>query len=101
MPKFVARQRKHKVLQRQKNQGNRRRNEYSGTNAVEILPEVAAEREKKKVEIRAGLISKQPAMSSKKKKRLDKYIVSTSSTADRAFSQCLLVGQKIEKGRKS
>lgn len=74
MPKFVPRQRKHKVLQRTKNE------HFSpGTgvdsNSLEILPAGKAQQEEKRRELKAQLRSQQPKMSSKKQKRLDKYIV--------------------------
>ena len=78
MAKFVPRQRKHKVLQRQKRFNNRHVGEDACTNGLEILPAVAAEREKKKNEMKAAIKHEQPVMSSKKRKRLDKYIVGKS-----------------------
>ena len=72
MPKFVPRQRKHKVLARQK-QGN------GGTqdaNAEVILPRERQEREGKKKALKEEIIQEaQGKMSGKKRKRLDKYIV--------------------------
>ena len=89
MPKFVPRQRKHKILQRQKPQGKHSRDDSSDANAAEILPDATAQREKKKIEIKAALRREQPAMSSKKKKRLDKYIVGTMNAAYDAIYQYL------------
>ena len=75
MPKFVPRQRKHKVLSRRSARNGTASAQSADTNAIEILPKAGVEREKKKAEMKAALKSQQPAMSSKKQKRLDKYIV--------------------------
>lgn len=73
MPKFVARQRKHKALRRTKNE---RPSETRGdSNAVEILPLEKAQQEEKRRVLKAQMRAQQPKMSSKKQKRLDKYIV--------------------------
>lgn len=64
MAPFVPRERKHRKLQRQS------RDDNVDTNAVEIGPEQA-----RKTALRASLVPEQSKMSSKKKKRLDKYIV--------------------------
>ena len=72
MSPFVPRQRKHKVLQRQKDQRRRRIVENGDPNAAEILPAEEAER---KTELRDTIRAEAPQISSKKKKRLDKYIV--------------------------
>ena len=74
MPKFVPRQRKHKVLQRTKND---RPTPGTGedSNPVEILPVDKAQHEEKRRELKAQLRAQQPKVSSKKQKRLDKYIV--------------------------
>jgi ATP-dependent RNA helicase DHX37/DHR1 len=70
MPRFVPRQRKHKVLQREA----ARDDELNvNTNQVQILPRSKEEEEsrrKLKEDLRAG----QTNISSKKQKRLDKYI---------------------------
>ena len=74
MPKFVPRQRKHKVLQRTKN--DRPSSATGGdSNPMEILPSEKAQQEEKRREIKAQLRAQQPKMSAKKQKRLDKYIV--------------------------
>lgn len=72
MPKFVPRQRKHKVRQREAQNG------VADSNTVEILPTSKEERDIRRQEMRAQLKAEQLAnskVSSKKKKRLDKYIV--------------------------
>jgi ATP-dependent RNA helicase DHX37/DHR1 len=74
MPKFVPRQRKHKVRQRVKHNGD-----HSGTtndsNTVEIVPITNNQKEEKRRRIKDAIHADQPIMSSKKKKRLEKYIV--------------------------
>ncbi len=81
MPKFVPRQRKHKVRDRLKQDGG-----YSGvnndSNTVEIVPTTNDEKEEKRRRIKDAIRAQQPIMSIKKKKRLDKYIV-------RLDSECL------------
>ncbi|KAI2608863.1 P-loop containing nucleoside triphosphate hydrolase protein [Hypoxylon fragiforme] len=79
MPKFVPRQRKHKVIARQKAQ----QNEISGgdnepvqtdSNALEILPDAQkAAREAKRAQLREELKG-QVKVTGKKAKRLEKYI---------------------------
>lgn len=76
MPKFVPRERKHKVRQRLAQQGGENEaNDLAAAdpNAVEILP--SSEKEKKKQELKTAIQAQQPKISGKKKKRLDKYIV--------------------------
>ncbi|KAF2743014.1 DEAH-box RNA helicase-like protein [Sporormia fimetaria CBS 119925] len=71
-PKFVPRQRKHKVLARQKS-----RSSYveSDANATEVLPEEQRLRDERKREMKEQLVEEAKGkMSAKKKKRLDKYI---------------------------
>ena len=72
MPKFVPRQRKHKVIARRKqSQG-----ENADANTAEILPQEERERADKKSALKADLLREaQGKISGKKKKRLDKYIV--------------------------
>lgn len=68
MPKFVPRERKHK-----------RRQQDAGppvdTNATEIMPISKAEKDARRQKLREELRAQQPKISSKKQKRLDKYIV--------------------------
>ena len=77
MAKFVPRQRKHKFLERQKDKA-RRRNIDGGedTNVEEVPSASEAQRQAKKQELKDAAKAEQPTMSGKKKKRLDKYIVS-------------------------
>ena len=73
MPKFVPRQRKHKVLARCKTPAN---DATVDANATEILPQEEQERAQKKAALKDELTREsQGKMSGKKKKRLDKYIV--------------------------
>lgn len=81
-PKFVPRQRKHKVLARQKKAGSGGAQEYENENenAEVILPEEKRAREERKKEMREALVEENRGkVSGKKKKRLDKYIVSLST----------------------
>ncbi|KAF9892545.1 putative ATP-dependent RNA helicase DHR1 [Aspergillus nanangensis] len=68
MPKFVPRQRK------QKDKQNRDRNTTVDTNATEILPTSKDEKETRRQKLRDELKVQHPVASSKKQKRLDKYI---------------------------
>ncbi|RYP25882.1 hypothetical protein DL768_011646 [Monosporascus sp. mg162] len=79
MPKFVPRQRKHKVLARQKARQNGDQEEVAqpalaDSNAVEIIPETQkAAREARKAQLREELKG-DAKLSGKKAKRLEKYI---------------------------
>lgn len=77
MPKFVPRQRKHKVLARRKQS-----HDYApDANAEEILPREEQERAEKKQALKEELTREaQGKISGKKKKRLDKYIVRPART---------------------
>ncbi|KAG6017533.1 hypothetical protein E4U54_006505 [Claviceps lovelessii] len=72
MPKFVPRQRKHKVLARQKAEENAQ-HEIQDTNQ-EILPAAQIERQKKKDQLKKELQQSGTKVSGKKAKRLEKYI---------------------------
>lgn len=78
MPKFVPRERKHKVLSRHKtesNDGHGKNSTFAGdSNAVELLPKTT-EKEERRQEMRLTLRAQQSKPSAKKQKRLDKYIV--------------------------
>lgn len=77
MPKFVPRERKHKVRQRNERNGDSKDEAVAAanSNAVEILPSSVSEREQKRQDIKAHLRSQQPRANGRKQKRLDKYIV--------------------------
>lgn len=73
MPKFVPRQRKHKVLSRSK--GNGAKSEpVLDSNAVEHIPAAKAEIEEKKRRMKEELRAEGTKISGKKAKRLEKYI---------------------------
>ena len=77
MANFVPRQRKHKVLQRQKDKPRRRSIDGGEDTNAEVIPSASeAQRQAKKQELKDAAKAEQPTMSGKKKKRLDKYIVS-------------------------
>jgi ATP-dependent RNA helicase DHX37/DHR1 len=72
MPKFVPRQRKHKVVARQQSSS---RPQNDDANAEQILPADQREREEKKKVLKEELVREsQGKISGKKKKRLDKYV---------------------------
>ena len=77
MPKFVPRERKHKVRKRLEEHGNGGRNGHltSDPNAIEILPGISKEKKDRRQAMKDALRAQEPQMSSKKQKRLDKYIV--------------------------
>ncbi|KAH3965535.1 hypothetical protein HBH64_121950 [Parastagonospora nodorum] len=72
MPKFVPRQRKHKVVARQKSANGA---QIEDANAEQILPAEQREREEKRRALKDELVREsQGKISGKKKKRLDKYV---------------------------
>ena len=74
MAPFVPRQRKHRKIQKVKRIDSGHND--SNSNALEILPASIKSEEEKKSAMKDALRAEQPKMSSKKQKRLDKYIVS-------------------------
>ncbi|KAJ8113651.1 hypothetical protein OPT61_g4262 [Boeremia exigua] len=73
MPKFVPRQRKHKVVARQK--ATAQNDVPAEANPEQILPAEQRERDERKRSMKDELVREAKSkMSSKKKKRLDKYI---------------------------
>lgn len=70
MPKFVSRQRKHKVRQRE----TATNNVSANTNQVQLVPETQSEREERKRKLKEELRAGQQKISGKKQKRLEKYI---------------------------
>ncbi|CAI6333731.1 unnamed protein product [Periconia digitata] len=105
MPKFVPRQRKHKVLARQKlntDNGLDVNNGAAGAeaqdaNALEILPAQQREREERKQKIKDELVEQQRGkMSGKKKKRLDKYIDTKLKKEENLALLKKLAAQKID-----
>jgi ATP-dependent RNA helicase DHX37/DHR1 len=75
MPPFVPRQRKHRVRQRLAH-NDRKTEPTINSNAIEILPASKKEEEEKRNTLKAKLSDEKQKISSKKQKRLDKYIVS-------------------------
>ena len=75
MPKFVPRERKHKVRQRLDHGNQSCARDAVDTNVAEIQPSTASEREIRRHALMVELKSQQMVKSSKKQKRLDKYIV--------------------------
>lgn len=69
MPKFVPRQRKQKHRQREATKAP------VDTNAAEVLPASKSEKEARRQNLKEELRSQHEHVSSKKQKRLDKYIV--------------------------
>lgn len=75
--KFVPRERKHKKIARQQKAGQAdpRQNETDRANATELLPISKSEKEERKRQLQDDIRAQQPdKISSKKRKRLDKYI---------------------------
>lgn len=70
MPRFVPRQRKHKVRAREQNGPSA----TAQSNQEIIIPASKADREAKRQKLKEELRAQQPNISSKKQKRLDKYI---------------------------
>jgi ATP-dependent RNA helicase DHX37/DHR1 len=70
MPKFVPRQRKHKVRQREAATDNVSAN----SNQIQLLPQNQSERAEKRRKLKEELRAGQGKISGKKQKRLDKYI---------------------------
>lgn len=72
-PKFVPRQRKHKVLARQRAEQNAK-HEVEDTNQDVVVPVSKQEREAKKATLREELRQEAGKMSGKKAKRFEKYL---------------------------
>ena len=77
MPKFVPRERKHKVRRRLEEIciGNGNGALRPDPNAIETLLGTTTERDFQRQATKDALRAQQPRMSGKKQKRLDKYIV--------------------------
>ncbi|KAI5381026.1 hypothetical protein J4E82_000225 [Alternaria postmessia] len=94
MPKFVPRQRKHKVLARRKTPAN---DATIDANATEILPQEEQERAQKKAALKDELTREsQGKMSGKKKKRLDKYIDTKLKKEENLELLKKLASQKVD-----
>ena len=86
MPKFVPRQRKHKVRQRlQQDQDSKASGVFDPSTALKGA-NIQIEDEGRKRELRERLIDRQNIHSSKKKKRLEKYIVGHNASRRRSRS---------------
>lgn len=77
MPKFVPKERKHKVRQRLGQDGQIGGDDAAAadSNAMEILPSSSTEKEQKRQRMKESLRAQQSKISGKKQRRLDKYIV--------------------------
>lgn len=73
MAKYTPRQRKHKVLARERAKDNGR-HDVEDTNTEELLPEHRLAHEEKKAQMKKELLQEGAKMSGKKAKRLEKYI---------------------------
>lgn len=75
MPKFVPRQRKHKINKTQSRNSRSGKDVNNDSNTTEIIPVAKSEKEEKRRQLKEDLRAQRPKISSKKQKRLDKYIV--------------------------
>ncbi|CAG8971343.1 hypothetical protein HYALB_00005961 [Hymenoscyphus albidus] len=73
-PKFVPRQRKHKVIARLKNNGEKSQPPVVDSNAAEHIPAAKSELEEKKLRMKEELRKEGQKISGKRAKRLEKYI---------------------------
>ncbi|EKD16427.1 uncharacterized protein L3040_008528 [Drepanopeziza brunnea f. sp. 'multigermtubi'] len=75
MAKFVPRQRKHKVKERERRENEAHSQQQTiDSNAAEIVPASQTEREEKKRRMKEEIQLKGPKISGKKAKRLEKYL---------------------------
>ncbi|KAK3698389.1 putative ATP-dependent RNA helicase DHR1 [Vermiconidia calcicola] len=93
MPRFVPRERKHKKIARVHKATN-----TSTTNAEQIIPESQTEREARRDALKAELRAAQPESkgSSKKRKRLDKYIDTKLKKDENAELLKKLEGHRVD-----
>ncbi|KAI5299669.1 hypothetical protein KEM56_003053, partial [Ascosphaera pollenicola] len=91
MAKFVRRQRKHKVRAREEQDGAGK-----DTNAEQVMPVSQAEREERRKKMKEELRAEQPKMSSKKQKRLDKYIENKLKKEENLALLKKLAASKVE-----
>ena len=78
MPRFVPRERKHKVRNR-KSRASHKNSTPHDSNVEVLVPSDDSRRENLRRELRESVKAQQPKISSAKQKRLDKYIVLTFS----------------------
>ena len=92
MPRFVPRERKHKAIARNKLAS------HSHSNTETLVPETSTERDARRRAMREELRSQQPESkgSSKKRKRLDKYIETKLKKDENAELLRKLEGQKVD-----
>ncbi|OLN85036.1 putative ATP-dependent RNA helicase DHR1 [Colletotrichum chlorophyti] len=93
MPKFVPRQRKHKVLARERAKEN---GVIPDTNADEILPEDQRRIQQKKAELKAELERDGVKVSGKKAKRLEKYVATKLRKDENREILAKLAQQKVD-----
>ena len=94
--KFVPRERKHKKLARQQRDAV---SDQHDPNALEILPEEQRARNEAKAEMKAALVQENSGkMSSKKKKRLDKYVEGKLKKEESLRLLKKLAEQKVDVG---
>ncbi len=84
MPKFVPRQRKHKVRRREGDgsgggSGTVAGAEQHNPSSAELILPSKSEKEEKRRLLRVNLGNQQPEIAGKKRKRLEKYIVRIQS----------------------
>ncbi|GJD01191.1 helicase associated domain-containing protein [Colletotrichum higginsianum] len=94
MPKFVPRQRKHKVLAREKAKGNGVID--LDTNTDEILPEDQKRLQEKREQLKAELQGDGVKASGKKAKRLEKYITNKLRKDENREILAKLAQQKVD-----
>lgn len=96
MPRFIPRERKHRKIARTKQSGSDPAN--TNTNSEEILPESRDDRETRRAALRQELRDAQPESksSSKKRKRLEKYIDTKLKKDENAALLKRLEAQKVD-----
>ncbi|SPQ21198.1 081d11c4-b127-477f-9476-b2959c831a1d [Thermothielavioides terrestris] len=94
--KFVPRQRKRKVLDRQRAEERATHDVGADTNTLEITPAQQAEAEQKRAQLREQLRPQGVKVSSKKAKRLEKYIENKLKKDERRELLARLAANKID-----
>ena len=92
MPRFVPRERKHKKIARNKSTS------HSNSNTETLLPETSTERDARRGALQKELLTQQPEskVSSKKRKRLDKYVETKLKKEENAELVRKLEGQRVD-----
>ena len=98
MSRFVPRLRKHKARQRSEGRRDKLSAPAQDSNELEISVDQTFERDERRQKLRESLVAEQSKVSSQKKKRLDKYIVSGPEDISHSDGEVLIdpSGQKIE-----